>query len=377
MAKILLIDGENIQALDKIQFTEESKLQDYLEKYPTLIPLVDIVEGASDLLCIGREVGAGPGAIDLLFIDKDGLLTIVETKLAKNPEARRTVIGQIVEYASYISQWTVDDVYRVATEYFSQSDKVPSNYRDGTLDKVMAKIGGGEFSDEDFRSNIEQNLKSGKIRLIIAVDELIEPLRATVTFLNSYSNFDILLLQVRNFEESESRKVLIPALFGYATKGGGSQPPKPKINEQIFLARCREGGYERAKELYFKAKALKESRRANGDFINWGVSGYSYNIAWKDNPAGVLIFVGYGNGSLSLWLYIIEKSAEFGQRYLENLHKIADFGSKVDDYRRHKEPGFFTDKMTSGDIDAFISAMKELAMSLEAESSKLDSGSEK
>jgi len=351
MAKILLINGDNIKALDKIKFTEEGKLQDYLEKYPSLIPLAEIVEGASDLLCIGREVGAGLGAVDLLFIDKDGLLTIVETKLAKNPEARRTVIGQIIEYASYIAKWTVDDVYRIASEYLKSN-----------LDEVMGNMG------EDFRSNIERNLRNGKMRLIIAVDELIEPLRAMVTFLNSYSNFDILLLQVSSFEESETRKVLIPSLFGYAQKEPGARPPK--INEEIFLDRCREGGHERAIELYFKVKALKERRRNNGDFINWGVSGYSYRIPWKGYPAGETIFVSYGDGSLSLWLYIIEKSGEAGQRYLENLHNIADFGNKVSDYKRHKEPSFSTDKMTTADIDAFISAIEELGLALEAEANK-------
>jgi len=358
MAKILLIDGGTPKPLDKVKFTEEGKLQDYLEKYPSLIPLAEIVEGASDLLCIGREVGAGPGAVDLLFIDKDGLLTVVETKLAKNPEARRTVIGQIIEYASYISQWTVDDVYRIANDYPKSN-----------LDEVLQKMNEGEPSDEDFRSKIAQNLKNGKIRLIIAVDELIEPLRATVTFLNSHSNFDILLLQVSNFEESKMKKVLIPSLFGYAQKSGTAKTP-PKINEEIFLDRCREGGHERAIELYFKIKALKESRSNNGDFINWGVSGYSYNIAWKDNPAGMLIFVSSVGGNLSLWLYLIEKSGEAGQKYLQNLRKIADFGSKVDDYRKHKEPGFSTDEMTEADIDAFISAIRELAMSLEVEASK-------
>lgn len=359
MARILLIDGEDIKVIDKIKFTEESKLQNYFEKYPTIIPLSDILEGASDLLCIGREVSVPSGAIDLLFIDKDGLLTILETKLVKNPEIRRTVIGQIIEYASYISQWTADDVYRIVNEYLKSN-----------LDEAMQEMREGEFSDEDFRSNIEQNLKNGKMRLIIAVDELSEPLRATVTFLNSYSKFDILLLQVSSFEESKTKKVLIPLLFGYATKGGGAQPPKPKINEKIFFERCREGGHERAIELYFKVKALKESRGNNSDFINWGVSGYSYNIAWKDNPAGVPIFVSSAGGSLSLWLYLIERSGEAGQKYLQNLRKIADFSSKVDDYRKHKEPGFSTDKMAEADIDAFISAIEELGLALEAGANK-------
>jgi len=357
MAKILFIEGEIPKALDKVKFTEEGKLQDYLEKYPALIPLADIVEGASDLLCIGREVGAGPGAVDLLFIDKDGLLTIVETKLAKNPEARRTVIGQIIEYASYISQWAADDVYGVANAYLKSN-----------LDEVMGNVSQGESSVDDFRTNVAQNLKNGKIRLIIAVDELIEPLRATVTFLNSYSNFDILLLQVSSFEESESRKVLIPSLFGYAQKETKTGPPK--INKEIFLTRCQEGGHERAVELYHKAIALKESRSANGDFMNWGISGYSYRMPWKGYPAGETIFVSYGDGSLSLWLYIIEKSAEAGQRYLENLRHIADFSNKVSDYKKHKEPSFSTDKMTARDVDAFISAVKELGLALGVEASR-------
>ena len=370
MPKILVIEGDKVTPLDKTNFTEEGKLQDYLEKYPSLIPLGEVIEGASDLLCIGREVGAGPGAIDLLFIDKDGLLTVVETKLAKNPEARRTVIGQIVEYASYVSHWTVDDVERIANNYFKLGE-VPERYRDKTLYDAIKQPGVEELADEEIRANIENNLKNGKIRLIIAVDELIEPLRATVTFLNSYSNFDILLLQVSNFEESETRMVLIPSLFGYAAKttpSGGRR--KPLIDGKTFLTRCEEGGYKRAKELYFKAKELKEKRKDNGDFINWGVSGYSYRMPWKGYPVGETIFVGYEDGSLSLWLYIVEKSGETGQRYLEKLSNIADFSSKVGDYKKHKEPSFSTDKMTAADIDAFIFAVDELGKALNAETNK-------
>lgn len=369
MAKILVIEGDKVTPLDKTKFTEEGKLQDYLEKYPSLIPLGEIVVGASDLLCIGREVSAGPGTIDLLFIDKDGLLTVVETKLAKNPEARRTVVGQIIEYASYVSQWPADDIERIANDYF-KSDKVPEGYKDKTLYDAIRQLGMEELSDEEIRASIENNLRNGKVRLVIAVDELVEPLRATVTFLNENSKFDILLLQVSNFEESKSRKVLIPSLFGYAPKQETTRGRPPKINEEIFLAHCRGSEHKKAEELYFKATELKDRRKDNGDFINWGVSGYSYRMPWKGYPAGETIFVGYENGSLSLWLYIVEKSGETGQRYLEKLSNIADFSSKVDDYKKHKEPSFSTDKMTAADIDAFISVVEELGRALDAEDNK-------
>ncbi len=135
-------------------------------------------------------------------------MTVVETKLRRNREACREVVGQIIEYASYVSQWTADDVYRIANEYFTKSEKAPQSYKGKTLDEIMKGIVGDEFSDEDFRIKIGQNLRDGRIRLVIAVDELIEPLRATVTFLNPHSNFDILLLQVADLEESDEESFL-------------------------------------------------------------------------------------------------------------------------------------------------------------------------
>jgi len=354
MAKILIIEGNKVIPLDDVKFTEEGKLQDYLEHFPSLIPMEEIDENVPELICIGREVGIPPGAIDLLFIDANGILTVVETKLAKNPEARRTVIGQIIEYASYLSEWTVDKVYEVANAHLKlELDEV-----------VMEKFGGEDFSADDFRVKVEQNLRNGKVRLLIAVDELVEPLRATVTFLNKNSNFDIFLLQVSSFEESGSRKILMPTLFGYKPQRPTSGPTK--IDEATFLARCREGGHQRTEELYFKAKALQKKRSSKGDSIRWGVSGHSYRISHVDE----VVFVNYGNGSLALWLYIIEKGGEAGQRYLEKLRSIAAFGSKVDDYKRHKEPSFSTDEMTSEDIDKFISAVEELGAALDAEANQ-------
>ena len=283
MAKILVIEGDEVTPLDKTKFTEEGKLQDYLEKYPSLIPLSDIVEGAFALLCIGREVSAGPGAIDLLFIDKDGLLTIVETKLRRNREARREVIGQIIEYASYISQWTTDKVYEIANAYLKSN-----------LDEVMGNVGEGEFSAEDFRSNIEQNLKNGNIRCIIAVDELIEPLRAIVTFLNSYSKFEILLLQVSNFEEKgRDRKILAPSLFGY-------KPPPP--NEKRVQS-TEDNFFEDARKWCDTdvIKALEDLcnfTKEKAVYIGWGTGAARRSFLFHGVKKGFSFFATYSDGTI-------------------------------------------------------------------------------
>ncbi len=301
MRKILLVDGDEVTPLNETKFTEEGKLQDYLEEYPTLIPLADIVEGASDLLCIGREVPAGPGWVDLLFIDKDGLLTIVETKLAKNPEARREVVGQVIEYASYISKWTADDVCGIADEYL-KSEGVRPIYRDKTLYEAIKQSSlAGSFSIDGFRSNVEQNLKNGRMRLIVAVDELIEPLRAMVTFLNSYSNFDIFLLQVTDFEESKAKKVLVPVLFGYVNKptGTGSKHwDEPSFRADLQERMKRD---ELKPEIADTTMGLLEFTKDNAE-MSWGRGATYGSFSFRKSRYGtsVSIFTINSNG----WGYI-------------------------------------------------------------------------
>lgn len=81
----------------------EAELQTFLKEHPDLIPLEEIDLKAQPLLCIGWEVGLASGTESILYIDPSGLLTVVETKLKRNPEARREVVGQILEYAAQMS----------------------------------------------------------------------------------------------------------------------------------------------------------------------------------------------------------------------------------------------------------------------------------
>lgn len=313
MAKILIIDGENIKTLDKAKFNLESELQDYLEKHPSIIPLDEIVENPPQLICIRREVTVPSGAIDLLYVDSEGLITIVEMKLIKNPEIRRTVIGQVVEYASYVSQWTTDYIYEIAVAYLKQ-----------TLTETM-KGYEGEFPEDDFKHNIEDNLQNGKMRLIIAADELDEPLRATVTFLNSHSNFDILLLQVSSFEESKTKKVTIPKLFGYATKSGKPRPPKKQWDLDQFLAdaenRCSE-------EKVIVLRKLIEFTTAHSEGgIHWGQGSTYGTFSFRKQINGIptTIFYVYSDGTFFINFGPIKNkgvSKDILESFRTNLNRI-------------------------------------------------------
>lgn len=60
------------------------------------------------MLIVGRESGLGNGAVDVVGVDPDGLVTVIECKLDRNPEVKRKVIGQVLGYGAYIWRLTYD-----------------------------------------------------------------------------------------------------------------------------------------------------------------------------------------------------------------------------------------------------------------------------
>lgn len=74
------------------------------------------------MICIGREVAVGSGEntgyIDNLYITPSGMIVIVETKLFRNQEARRTVIAQIIDYAKEVQKWDAEKLDKIAQGYF-------------------------------------------------------------------------------------------------------------------------------------------------------------------------------------------------------------------------------------------------------------------
>ena len=84
---------------------KESYFQDLIAKNSKLLPsLRDTkINGTyGDIHFLLREFVLPVGRIDDLFIDSNGSFVIVETKLFKNPEGKREVIAQILDYVSYI-----------------------------------------------------------------------------------------------------------------------------------------------------------------------------------------------------------------------------------------------------------------------------------
>jgi hypothetical protein len=98
---------------------EEEKFRGLIEAHPEVIPISEINPTATVAIPIGREVTIpSVGSVDLLFLDDTGRLVVIECKLIQNPEARREVIAQLLEYGSRVRRaWNDQKVSAIADAY--------------------------------------------------------------------------------------------------------------------------------------------------------------------------------------------------------------------------------------------------------------------
>lgn len=112
--------------LEGRDFTEEW-IQKLIYNHPSILPKNDIESSFGPLISIGREIPTAVGFLDNLYVSHDGYLTIVETKLWRNPQARREVVGQIIDYAKELSKWTFTDLDNAVVSFSRLSIKYSSS----------------------------------------------------------------------------------------------------------------------------------------------------------------------------------------------------------------------------------------------------------
>ena len=182
MTPVLVRNGKETP-LRRVSFDErtfdERALQNLLFAHPTLIPVGDIEPLFAGLRPLARELPIGSGFLDLIFMNEEGYLTLVETKLWRNPEARRTVVAQIIDYASHLSTWTYDEL-RQAVLASRNNDAVTSS--DPLVD--LASDGGDDMDEREFVDRMNRNLRLGRFVLLIVGDGIHEGVERMADFLN-------------------------------------------------------------------------------------------------------------------------------------------------------------------------------------------------
>src|SRR5438445_11051658 len=148
MAIIIRNNGGKWQKATKVEFAAEAHLQKLLYDSPELIPTYEEDKPA----VLVREAGLpGSGYTDLLGVDGNGNILVVETKLARNDEVRRKVIGQVLEYAAYLWKMSFDDFDSLFHKKAGfpvldlLEERIPEIVRDDVHNAIARNFSYGEF----------------------------------------------------------------------------------------------------------------------------------------------------------------------------------------------------------------------------------------
>lgn len=205
-----LIVGENGEAFSLRPLplgtppVDEGRLQAILAKNPHVLPVEEIEPALTPFHFVAREVAApGHGSIDLLFVSEAGHLIIVETKLWKNPQSRREVVGQIIDYAAAVAEWTFGDLDN-AVKKAQTADGSPR--RDGIISAVRDAI--EDFDDAAFVQHVEAGLKRGRFLLLIVGDAIREDAERLTTYLERTPglHFTLGLVELRLFRMGQGEE---------------------------------------------------------------------------------------------------------------------------------------------------------------------------
>ena len=175
---------------------DERRLQGLIARHPELIPIEEIEPAYAPLICLGQEVPTPAGPADVLYISPRGYLTLVETKLWRNPQARREVVGQVVDYAKELVSWSfneLDDAVRKAVQPEGRAGM-------GIIELLEAE---DQVRDESqVIDTVTRNLKRGRLLLLIVGDGIREGVEAISSYLQDTPglHFSLALLELALYQ---------------------------------------------------------------------------------------------------------------------------------------------------------------------------------
>ncbi len=276
-----MIKGDDeLIAMNEKKHASELNFQNLIKKYPDLIPGDQIdTENPRKWLFVGEEVqfpvvGSGPIRLDLLFLDQDGVPTLIELKRSEDDRLKRGVVAQIMEYGANIL---------LSMDTRSIREMVESNNDTSVNDFLEVEDG-----EEEFWEKVYDNLKAEEIRLLIVADEIPTRLQNIIEFLNrNLKSVTILAVEIKQYIKGDT-KTLVSRVIGQSIKAqsgkDGGHGSGPILDNDTFFQNLDQCGKEFYKKL-FKITKKQELK------INWGTKGFSANVPM--NGKNVSLFQGF------------------------------------------------------------------------------------
>lgn len=247
--------GELIRMVEE-PYASEDILQALLAQHPDL--LVGSSGDSRPWLLVAREAripdregAAGRWSLDHLFLDQDGVPTLVEVKRATDTRIRREVVGQILDYAANaLVHWPAGQV-RALLHDRCQAEGIDPN-------AIMSGFLGADADTQAFWDAVDANFQERRVRLVFVADRIPDELRRIVEFLNDQmTRTEVLAVEVRQFAApGDGPRTFVPTVLNQtvaAQDAKRTRRQQPAWNEQTFYSEL-----ERRSETVDVARRLQD-----------------------------------------------------------------------------------------------------------------------
>lgn len=188
----------------------EADIQALVHNHPGSLPIAEIDPMFARAIAICRELNTPAGAIDNLLLTPSGLPVLVECKLWRNPQGRREVVGQILDYAKELSRWTSSDLQREVSRRIGGGDNP-------LLDLVRAAD--PSVDEIHFNDALTANLRRGRFLLLILGDGIREGVEAIAEYLQAHAglHFSLGLVEFPIYQLPDGNHLVAPRVLARTT----------------------------------------------------------------------------------------------------------------------------------------------------------------
>jgi hypothetical protein len=293
-------------------YETEAVLQQLLESHPALLAGDD---GGNEWLLIRREAGVvlgedglARGSLDHLFVDAEGVPTLVEVKRSTDSRIRREVVGQMLDYAANAAAYWTGDALR---RFFEERCAMLGTKPDAELQSAFSDV-----DDPDaFWATVRTNVAAERFRLVFVADAIPSELRRIVEFLNGQmQQTEVLAIGVKQYRDATgTHQTLVPRVLGQteAARGAKGSSTGPRWDRASILATIKE---RRDAGIAAVAERLFEWVDARGDLrvqFGSGTRDGSFQAGYWDGRRNLWPFVLWTYGRVEMQFQSIARRAPF------------------------------------------------------------------
>jgi len=353
---LMIVSAHDKKVFEPVGFLSEKELQDSIANLPSLLNVIPQLNGQDyPLYILKRELGVASGSIDFLATDVDGSLYIIETKLAENPELRRTVIGQVLEYASNLTDTPYEHINSECLRYLKKHGSLEQAIHD--FYAQQGKDGEPIPTASEYKEIIADNLANGRFNLVIVANKVSFEIQKLFHYIDQVTkdNLNFIVLEINKYHFDSG--VVLHSGIVWAAKYIKTLFSRTVINEEAYIA-------SKSPHVQMLIRHIDKQCTAKGLSKNANTRG----LSWKHSSGGSIFIT--GDTLDTNWSTLPVKPGEM--RELDDCKKtVMETASKVGLIPVHSKHGCIrlklNDKVQIEDVDRFI----DLALSVIQKASSL------